>query len=99
MMQYLITGATGAIGSAIARRLAGEGADVRAFVRDADKFHLDTALMESGLRSAGGRSADHAALHERAGRRERHVPRSGGCTPPVHLYRRRGAGELQDAGS
>jgi len=38
-MKYLIIGATGAIGSAIVRQLAAEGKEVRAFVRDARKFH------------------------------------------------------------
>jgi len=38
-MKYLITGATGAIGSAIVRQLAAEGKEVRVFVRDAEKFH------------------------------------------------------------
>ena len=38
-MKYLITGATGAIGSAIVRQLAAEGKEVRAFVRDVEKFH------------------------------------------------------------
>ena len=38
-MKYLITGATGAIGSAVVRQPAAEGKEVRAFVRDADKFH------------------------------------------------------------
>ena len=38
-MKYLVTGATGAIGSAVVRQLAAEGKEVRAFVRDADKFH------------------------------------------------------------
>ena len=38
-MRYLITGATGAIGSAVVRRLAGEGKEVRAFARDAKKLH------------------------------------------------------------
>ena len=37
-MKYLITGATGAIGSAIVRQLAAEGKEVRVFVRDAEKF-------------------------------------------------------------
>jgi len=39
-MKYLITGATGAIGSAIVRQLAAEGKEVRTFVRDAEKFHF-----------------------------------------------------------
>jgi len=38
-MKYLVTGATGAIGSAIVRQLAAEGKEVRAFVRDVEKFH------------------------------------------------------------
>jgi len=38
-MKYLITGATGAIGSPIVRQLAAEGKEVRVFVRDAEKFH------------------------------------------------------------
>jgi nucleoside-diphosphate-sugar epimerase len=37
-MKYLITGATGAIGSAVVRQLAAEGEEVRAFVRDEEKF-------------------------------------------------------------
>ena len=39
MIKYLITGATGAIGSALVRQLAAEGEEVRAFVRNSDKFH------------------------------------------------------------
>ena len=38
MIKYLITGATGAIGSALVRLLAAEGEKVRAFVRDEEKF-------------------------------------------------------------
>ena len=38
MIKFLITGATGAIGSALVRLLAAEGEEVRAFVRDAEKF-------------------------------------------------------------
>ncbi|HKZ83729.1 MAG TPA: NAD(P)-binding oxidoreductase [Anaerolineae bacterium] len=38
-MQYLIIGATGAIGSALVRALAAEDKQVRALVRDAEKFH------------------------------------------------------------
>jgi len=38
-MKYLVTGATGAIGSGVVRQLAVEGKEIRAFVRDADKFH------------------------------------------------------------
>ena len=38
MIKFLITGATGAIGSALVRQLAAEGEEVRAFVRDAEKF-------------------------------------------------------------
>ena len=38
MIKYLITGATGAIGSALVRLLAAEGEKVRAFVRDEKKF-------------------------------------------------------------
>ena len=38
MTRYLITGATGAIGSALVRQLAAEGEELRAFVRDEEKF-------------------------------------------------------------
>ena len=38
-MKHLITGAAGAIGSAVVRQLAAKGKEVRAFVRDAEKFH------------------------------------------------------------
>ena len=38
MIKFLITGATGAIGSALVRLLAAEGEEVRAFVRDEEKF-------------------------------------------------------------
>jgi uncharacterized protein YbjT (DUF2867 family) len=37
-MKYLVTGATGAIGSGVVRQLTAEGKEVRAFVRNADKF-------------------------------------------------------------
>jgi len=39
MIKYLIAGATDAIGSALLRQLAAGGKGVRAFVRDAEKFH------------------------------------------------------------
>ena len=38
MIKLLVTGATGAIGSALVRLLAAEGEKIRAFVRDAEKF-------------------------------------------------------------
>ena len=37
-MKLLITGATGAVGSAVVRQLAAEGKEIRAFVRDEEKF-------------------------------------------------------------
>ena len=62
MIKYLITGATGAIGSALVRLLAAEGEEVRAFARDEEKFRqllpdvsaevitrVDELLMNSGL--------------------------------------------------
>ena len=40
MSRILITGATGQVGNAIARRLAGDGVEVRALVRSAQRAEV-----------------------------------------------------------
>ncbi len=53
-MKYSIIGATGAIGSTIVRQLAAEGKQVRALVRDAEKFYrlLPDILAEAVIGDA-----------------------------------------------
>lgn len=48
-MKYLVTGATGAIGNTVVRQLAVEGKEIRAFVRDAKKFHRLLPHVPAGV--------------------------------------------------
>ena len=62
----LITGATGLVGSALARRLVAEGAAVRALVRSGSpRFHLDgldLEFVEGDIRDAGSVRAAMAGI-------------------------------------
>jgi (4-alkanoyl-5-oxo-2,5-dihydrofuran-3-yl)methyl phosphate reductase len=57
--RYLITGATGSIGSLVVKRLLEQGARPRVFVRDIDKARR---LYDSGVDIATGNLADGASL-------------------------------------
>lgn len=71
-MRVLVTGATGFIGGAVARRLAREGHDVRALARSSSDTR---SLLEDGVEIVDGDVRDRASL-ARAMR---------GCSHVVHL--------------
>jgi uncharacterized protein YbjT (DUF2867 family) len=58
-MNILVTGATGTVGSHVARALAGRGVAVRAFVRDPNKA---AAVLGTGIATAVGDFADRSSL-------------------------------------
>jgi dihydroflavonol-4-reductase len=62
-MRALVTGATGKIGNAVARRLAERGDEVVALVRDPDKAR---ELLPEGIELARGDVAHPASLHAAA---------------------------------
>ena len=71
-MRYAMTGATGFIGSALARELAGAGHDVTAVVRDPAAAR---SLADRGVRLVRGDVGDVASMIARVHRRGRRVPR------------------------
>ena len=58
-MTVLITGATGQVGNAIARRLADDGVEVRALVRSPDRARV----LPAGVRAVFGDVTDPKSLH------------------------------------
>jgi nucleoside-diphosphate-sugar epimerase len=69
--RILITGATGTVGHPIARRLADEGRDVRALVRDVGRA---TPLLPAGVTPVAGDVGDPSSVREAA----------DGCTTFFH---------------
>jgi len=59
-MTVLITGATGQVGNAIARRLAGDGVEVRALVRSGSREHA--SVLPAGVKTVFGDVTDATSL-------------------------------------
>src|SRR5919199_6134812 len=62
-MRYLVTGATGKVGNAVARRLVDRGDEVVALVRDPGKAR---AVLPDGVELAQGDVTDEASVREAA---------------------------------